>query len=55
MGIIDAAPIDHTLRKPVAYYSWEKANADRDAYLATQPHMSYEECFQVVDVVGPGK
>ena len=24
MGIIDAVPVDHGLREPLAYYSWRK-------------------------------
>jgi hypothetical protein len=52
MGIIDATPVDHKLRKPVAHYSWAEANAQRAAYLASRPHLPYEDCFRVLDVVG---
>jgi hypothetical protein len=52
MGIIDATPVEHRLRRPVAHYSWHEANAERAAYLATRPHLPYEDCFRVLDVVG---
>ena len=51
-GIIDAVPIDHSVRPAVAHYGWSDANADRDRYLAQHPHFSYEDCFRVLDVVG---
>jgi glycosyltransferase involved in cell wall biosynthesis len=51
-GIVDAVPIDHSIRSPVAHYEWSEANADRDRYLARHPHLSYDECFQVLDIVG---
>jgi hypothetical protein len=51
-GIIDAVPIDHSIRQPVANYEWDDADADRERYLARNPHLSYEECFQVLDIVG---
>lgn len=55
MGIIDATPVDHKLRKPAAHYSWQEANAERTAYLAARPHLTYEDCFHVLDVVGLDK
>ena len=51
-GIIDAVPVDHSIRKPVAHYKWADADADRDRYLAQHPHLSLEECFQVLEVIG---
>lgn len=50
-GIVDAVPMDHSIRAPVAHYQWSDANAARDRYLAGHPHFSYEECFRVFDVV----
>ena len=50
-GIIDAVPIDHSVRKPVEHYRWADAVADRERYLAANPHLPLEECFQVLDVV----
>ena len=51
-GIVDAVPVDHSIREPVANYEWAEANADRDRYFSRHPHLPYEECFQVLDIVG---
>jgi hypothetical protein len=51
-GIVDAVPVDHSIRPPVAHYRWSEANGDRDRYLAQNPHLAYEDCFRVLDVVG---
>ncbi|MDQ1445957.1 MAG: hypothetical protein QOI20_2421 [Acidimicrobiaceae bacterium] len=51
MGIIDAVPVDHSLRPPVAHYSWDEADAGREAILAAHPHVPLEECFRVLEVV----
>jgi glycosyltransferase involved in cell wall biosynthesis len=51
-GIVDAVPVDHSIREPVAHYQWSDANADRERYLARQPHLPYDECFRVLDIVG---
>lgn len=52
MGIIDATPVDHSIRKPVAHYSWERADRGRKALLSKHPHLPLEECFSVMDVYG---
>jgi hypothetical protein len=51
MGIVDAVPVDHSLRPPVANYDWATANGQRDALFAAHPHLSFEDCFRVLDVV----
>jgi hypothetical protein len=53
MGIIDAVPVDHSMRKPVANYSWREADRGRAALFATTDYRPNEECFKVVDIVGP--
>jgi len=50
-GIIDALPVDHSIRKPVEHYDWGTADAQRTAYLAEHPHFTYDECFHVLDIV----
>ena len=50
MGIIDALPVDHSLRKPVANYSWAEADAQRKALLKANKHYTYDECFRVLAV-----
>jgi Glycosyl transferases group 1 len=54
-GIVDAVPVDHSIRKPVAHYEWAGADADRERYLAGNPHLPIEDCFKVLDVVGVGE
>ena len=51
-GIIDAVPVDHSIRMPVAYYEWADAASDRERYLARHPHLPLEECLRVLDIVG---
>jgi tetratricopeptide (TPR) repeat protein/2-polyprenyl-3-methyl-5-hydroxy-6-metoxy-1,4-benzoquinol methylase len=51
IGIIDAVPIDHSLRKPVVNYTWEKADRERSEYFRMHPYMPYEECFRVLDII----
>jgi glycosyltransferase involved in cell wall biosynthesis len=52
MGIIDAVPVCHGLRKSVAHYSWHQADAERTAYWARHPHLPLDDCFRVVDITG---
>jgi hypothetical protein len=52
MGIIDAVPVCHGLRKSVANYSWHQADAERTAYWARHPHLPLDECFRVLAITG---
>jgi glycosyltransferase involved in cell wall biosynthesis len=51
-GIVDAVPMDHSIREPVAHYEWADADADRERYLARNPHLPLEECLRVLEVIG---
>jgi hypothetical protein len=51
MGIVDAVPVDHSLRPPVANYSWEEADRQRATLLRDTPHRPFAECVRVLDVV----
>ena len=51
MGIIDAVPLAHSLRKSVVHYQWHVADAERTALLARTPHLDLDECFRVVNVI----
>jgi glycosyltransferase involved in cell wall biosynthesis len=51
-GIIDSVPMDHSIRKPLAHYEWSDANADRERYLAREPHIPLQECVRVLEVIG---
>lgn len=49
MGIVDAVPVGHNLRKPVAYYNYgTSADAMRN-YLATRPHLSRKDAFFILE------
>lgn len=52
MGIVDAVPVDHRLRPPVANYSWDEADAASRRFLAANEHLPLDACFQVLEVVG---
>lgn len=51
MGIIDAVPVDHSLREPVAHYDWKTADQGRVALLEANEHLPLDECFRVLDVL----
>lgn len=63
LGIIDATPIDHSVRRPVANYQWADADLQRSVLLAGNPHLPIEECLQVLRLApvssgvlgGPGR
>jgi hypothetical protein len=49
MGIIDAVPIAHSLRKTGFYYHHDKARAEMKEFLAHRPHLSPDEAFFIVE------
>jgi len=51
MGILDAFPVDHSLRPPHAHYAWSVADANRKQLLESRPHFSLEECHRVLDII----
>jgi hypothetical protein len=50
MGIVDAVPVDHVLRPPVANYRWDAADAQRRRFLSANEHLPLDACMRVVDV-----
>ncbi len=50
MGIIDATPIDHSIRAPFSRYSWDDADAQRWAYLRKRAHLSDERCRSTLTI-----
>jgi glycosyltransferase involved in cell wall biosynthesis len=54
MGIIDAVPVDHSTRKPVANYKWSEADAQRKRLFQRHEHYTYDECFRVLHAVPLG-
>jgi hypothetical protein len=49
MGIIDATPIEHSMRKPVKNYNYDQANKSQQDYLSRNPHLSKEEAFSILE------
>jgi len=49
MGIIDAVPVAHRIRKPTANYMYEDAHREMVRTLATNKHLKYQEAFQIVE------
>ena len=51
MGILDRLPVDHSLRKPVANYSWHEADAGRSRLFASRAHRPTVDCFRVLEPI----
>jgi hypothetical protein len=49
MGIVDAVPVSHKLRKPVVNYVHSDADGQMKKYLASRPHLKPEEAFYIVE------
>jgi hypothetical protein len=49
LGIVDATPVAHSLRKPVANYDYSKADAARGAFLSGRPHLSKSDAYTIVE------
>ena len=49
MGIIDATPIDHSMRKPVKNYDYDNANSSMQEYLSKNPHLTKAEAFRILE------
>lgn len=48
LGIVDAVPVGHRLRAPLANYSWDEADAGRRRLLESTAHRPTEDCFRVL-------
>lgn len=49
MGIIDATPVNHSLRKPVNYYEHADADQSMQDYLSRHPHLSKGDAFLILE------
>lgn len=49
MGIIDAVPISHSMRKSGVLYGHEKARGEMKEFLAQRPHLTPKEAFFIVE------
>ncbi len=50
MGIVDAVPVAHRLRKPVSHYSHAQADQEQQNLLRNRQHLSREEAFIVREI-----
>jgi hypothetical protein len=50
MGIIDATPVSHTIRKPGMNYPSQQAMDDMADLLAQTPHLSRAEAYTILEV-----
>jgi hypothetical protein len=48
LGIVDATPVAHRLRKPVAEYHHGTVDGEMRDYLATRPHVTRHEAFRIL-------
>lgn len=49
MGIIDATPVEHSMRKPVAYYDHRATAQTMREFLLPRHHLAPWEVFQIVE------
>ncbi len=49
MGIVDATPVAHDLRKSVTHYDQEEAQRAMEEFLARHPHLSRPEAHTIVE------
>ena len=49
MGIVDAVPVAHNFRKPVAYYDHEASAKHMSKHLAQRPHLSKKDAFFILE------
>ncbi len=50
LGIIDAVPVAHRIRKSFAGYKYDEAVSEMNKLLASDPHLTPMEAFQVLEV-----
>jgi hypothetical protein len=49
MGILDALPVSHSLRKPLTNYTRDRAEEDMNKLLAENDHLSQAEAFTLLE------
>jgi hypothetical protein len=49
MGIVDATPVGHTIRKSLTYYSKPIVEEQMNVLLAANPHLPKAEAFTVLE------
>ncbi|MCF8011059.1 MAG: glycosyltransferase family 4 protein [Clostridiales bacterium] len=48
-GIIDAAAVEHSMRKPVANYDYEEAKKQMEDCLSQNPYYSIEDAYTIIE------
>lgn len=49
MGIVDATPVEHSMRKPVKNYTYDDAKKSMEQYLSRNPHLSKDDAFTILE------
>ena len=49
MGIVDAVPVRHSLRRPAQHYRHGHAQAEMHAYLERREHLRIEQASVILD------
>jgi hypothetical protein len=49
LGIVDATPVAHDLRKPVALYDDRDAAIAMQSFLGAHPHLARHEAFRILE------
>jgi hypothetical protein len=49
LGVVDATPVSHSLRKPAAYYDHQTSLEGMAAYLSSREHLGRAEAFTIVE------
>lgn len=54
LGIVDATPVRHVLRKPVTLYTYDETDRKRVAFLKAHEHLTPDEAFVAVETYPAG-
>ena len=49
MGIVDATPVDHSLRSPATYYEGQTTHRTMDQFLEERPHLSKSDAWFIIE------
>ena len=49
LGIVDAVPVAHSLRKPVAHYDYAAVKGEMENFLRERAHLTKADAFQIVE------
>jgi hypothetical protein len=49
MGIVDATPVEHSMRKPVKHYEYNSAAKTMEDYLSKNSHLLKDDSFRILE------